>query len=114
MPDLRIFGWSPEGSREVLVRLLEPTSRWGRAGLHTGDRVVSMNGAAVTTWPEMRAQIIKLHIGDTMDVVVMRPAGRFATRVPVTGYDRPTVTITAMAEASPKQKAIRERWLSGW
>ena len=114
VPDLRIFGWSPEGSREVLVRLLEPTSSWGRAGLHTGDRIVSMNGAAVTTWPEMRAQIIKLHIGDTMDVVVMRPAGRFATRVPVTGYDRPTVMITAMAEASPKQKAIRERWLSGW
>ena len=45
---------------------------------------------------------------------VSRPSGQFATRVAVTGYDVPTVTVTNASDANLRQRAIRERWLSGW
>jgi hypothetical protein len=73
-----------------------------------------MNGSAVTTWPAMRTLLSPLHVGDTVSVVVRRPTGRFSTRVDLAPYDRPTVRLTPMAQVSPKQKAIRERWLEGW
>ena len=73
-----------------------------------------MNGAAITSWPELRTLLTSLHIGDTLAVVVSRPAGPFATRVSIVGYDRPDVKITPMADATARQRAIRERWMTGW
>jgi predicted metalloprotease with PDZ domain len=113
LADMRVFGYNPEGEAGMRLRLIEPTSAWGRAGLHTGDRVVSMNGAAVSTWPAMRSILSALRIGDTLAVVVNRPSGQVATRVAIMGYDRPTVRLTPLDRASPTQKSIRERWLQG-
>jgi predicted metalloprotease with PDZ domain len=114
LPDLRVVGFNREGSRDVYLRLFDPASAWGRAGLHSGDLIVSMNGAAITSWPELRSLLTSLHIGDTVAVVVSRPSGPFTTRVSVTGYDRPDVKLAAITDASAKQKAIRERWMQGW
>jgi predicted metalloprotease with PDZ domain len=113
LPDTRVYGYSMEGEPEMRFRLLDPASAWGRAGLHSGDRIVSMNGAAVTTWPAMRSILSALHIGDTLSVVVNQPSGRFVTKVGITGYDRPTAKLTALVDATPKQRAIREQWLRG-
>lgn len=112
--DLRLVGWSPEGSGVVRLRLLDPTSVWGRAGLHTGDRLVSMNDGAIASWPEMRTVIRGLHVGDSVRVIVARPSGQLATTVRVTGYDRSVVELTASARGTTRQAQIRERWLSGW
>jgi predicted metalloprotease with PDZ domain len=111
LTDMRIAGWNREGERELSLRLFDPASIWGRAGLHTGDRIVTMNGAAVTTWPEMRALLSALKIGDSVRVVVARPTGQFATTVTIAGYDRPIVKLTPIATASPKQIALRDRLL---
>jgi predicted metalloprotease with PDZ domain len=111
--DMRVVGFTRDGESELRMRVLDPASAWGRAGLHTDDRIVSLNGAPVTTWPAMRSVLSALHIGDTLAVVVRRPAGQFATRVNIVGYDRPTARLTPLAKASPKQTAIRERWLRG-
>jgi predicted metalloprotease with PDZ domain len=114
LTDLRISGFNREGERELTLRLFDPATAWGRAGLHTGDRIVTMNGASMTSWSELRAFLTALHIGDTVAVVVSRPSGNYTTRVNVTGYDRPVVKLTPIANASAKQHAIRERWLAGW
>ena len=50
--DLRIFGWEPPGERGVRLIINHPGSIWSRAGLASGDRLVSVNGTAVATWPE--------------------------------------------------------------
>ena len=55
----------------MLLRLFEPSSAWGRAGLHTGDRIVTMNGLAITSWPEMRAFVTKLRIGMEVRLVIV-------------------------------------------
>ncbi len=114
IPDLRVVGWNREGEQALSLRLLTPDGAWSRAGLRTGDRVVTMNGAAIRNWPELRALLRTQKVGDTVAVVVSRPAGQFITRVNLTGYDVPLVTLTPSPGASPKQRAIRERWLSGW
>ncbi|MEP6731517.1 MAG: hypothetical protein ABJE10_12795, partial [bacterium] len=109
----RLVGNSREGERGLRLRLLDPASAWGRAGLHTGDLVVSMNGAVVASWPELRSFLLSLHVGDIVHAIVSRAGGQFETRVTMSPYDRPVATLRPLADASPLQKAIREQWLAG-
>src|SRR5216117_1606566 len=73
--DLRIWGWEPQVERGVRLVISDPSSAWGRAGLHSRDQLVALNGVAVATWPELRAKLQSLHLGDTVRVQVRRPAG---------------------------------------
>ena len=106
--DLRIFGWEP-GDGGVRLTILHPGSIWARAGLHSRDRLVSMDGTPVTTWPELRARLQRLRMGDSVRIDVQRPPpeGRFSTTVVVSGFERPTVRI----EGTPNN--IGQAWVNG-
>ena len=97
--DLRIYGWEPDDGSLRLV-ISNPASIWGRAGLHSRDRLISMNGTAVNTWSELRGRLAALRMGDTVRVEVERPApaGRFVANVVVAGFDRPTVRIERIGQ----------------
>jgi predicted metalloprotease with PDZ domain len=112
-PDRRIFAWTPPGAKALDLLITDPSSAWGRAGLHTGDRVLSINGTAATTWPEFRGAIARARVGDTVRVEVRRPSGPWSTSVVVTGFDRPVVRIDEVPDATERQRALRTRWLSG-
>ena len=73
--DLRTRAWQPPEGGPLRMIVLNPASAWGRAGLHTGDRLVSINGQPMTTWPEVRAMLTGSRIGDTLQFEVTRPAG---------------------------------------
>ena len=90
-----------------------PESIWGRAGLHTGDKLVSVNGASARTWLELRGLLLKARRGDTMRIEVSRPSGPFKVAVPVLGYDRPVVRIETDPSASEKAMRLREAWMTG-
>jgi predicted metalloprotease with PDZ domain len=113
--DYRIRAWNPPGSDSTLSLLLnDPTSVWGRAGLHTGYRVVSVNSATPRTFMEFRRIIGDAQIGDTLRFVV-RPTPAAAPRavnVVVTGWVQPRVRITPLAGATQRQLRLREAWLS--
>lgn len=113
LADMRIRGYQPEHHEGLRLMLWNPASIWVRAGFHSGDRVVSMNGKPVTTWPEMRSIIGPLAIGDTLHVEVLRPAGPFAATVRIAGYDTPTVHIFEDPAATPEQKKLRTAWMEG-
>ena len=113
VPDRRIFAWVPPGERALSLLLTDPSSAWGRAGLHTGDRVVAVNGTPMVTWPELRGVIAQARVGDTVDVEVTRRTGPWRTKVVVTGYNRPAVRIREIAAATERQHALRARWLEG-
>ena len=110
--DLRIWGWDP-GDGSVRIAVSNPASIWGAAGLHSGDRLLRMNGAPVATWPELRARLQRLRLGDTVQVVVQRPAGPFTATVVVAGFERPTVTIVPAPSAGAGARRLGEAWLSG-
>jgi predicted metalloprotease with PDZ domain len=111
--DYRIFAWLPPGEDALSLLLTDPKSEWGRAGQHTGDRLVAVNGSPMTNWTDFRTLLRGLRIGDTVHFEVKRPAGARRTRVVVTGYNRPSVRIEEIPEATEPQRAMRERWLRG-
>jgi predicted metalloprotease with PDZ domain len=112
-PDRRIYAWLPPGERTLSLLLTDPSSVWVRAGLHTGDRLVAVNGSSVTTYPELRAAIARARIGDTVRVDVRRPAGAWQADVVVAGYERPTVRVEELAGTTEPQRALRTRWSTG-
>jgi predicted metalloprotease with PDZ domain len=110
LPDRRIVAWTPPGERALSLLLTDPSSAWGRAGLHTGDRLVALNGAPIATWPEFRTTVGRARVGDTVSVEVTRPAGPWRTKVVVTGYDRPVVRIEEIPDATARQRTLRAGW----
>lgn len=114
-PDLRIFVFITPEDSTLRVRLINPASSWRRAGLHTGDRLVSLDGQPVATSTDFRSWLGKIQIGDTARLVVARDGTTGATSdvtVVVTGYDRPAVTIGEVADATVEQRRLRAQWLS--
>jgi len=91
--DLRVFGYEPADGSGLKLVISNPASIWARAGLHSRDRLVAMNGAPVKTWSELRSRLTSLRMGDTVRMEVQREAGPFATTVRVTGFERATVRI---------------------
>ena len=111
--DLRIWGWEPPGERGVRVMISNPASVWGKAGLHSLDHLVSVNGTEVRTWPEFRAILGRAQIGDTLAFEVTRKTGPFRTTVKVAGYERPRVQILDRGTPTPAQLRLRRQWIEG-
>jgi predicted metalloprotease with PDZ domain len=111
--DLRIWGWEPRGERGVRLIISNPESIWGRAGLHSRDRLVSVNGAPVTTWPAFRTILNSLKIGDSVSFEVARAGGPYRTTVVMAGFQRPSVRIESLPNPTERQLAARAGWLKG-
>ena len=104
--DLRVWGFERDSTIRLVIN--NATSIWGRAGLHSRDRLVSVNGAAVKSWPELRGTLQALRMGDTVRVEVLRPAGPFVATVVVTGFERPTVRLERLPNATVAQRRLAE------
>jgi predicted metalloprotease with PDZ domain len=108
--DLRIAPLSTEG--EVILRIGNPQSAWGKAGLHTGDRLVSVDGRRVTSWSEFREWLRGLKVGDVGRLVVIRDGVSRTVEVRIDPYDVPRVSISERADATVRQKRLRQMWLA--
>jgi predicted metalloprotease with PDZ domain len=73
-PDLRIQAGQSAAAPGVLLNVLSPVTPLARAGYHTRDRVVSVNGTSIADVATFRRLVGALHIGDTLRVVVARGA----------------------------------------
>jgi predicted metalloprotease with PDZ domain len=114
VPDFRIRAWNAPPDSALSLLIGDPRSVWGQAGLHSRDRVVSVNGESPRTSQEFRQIIGRTHIGDTLRFVVQAPAAAARNvSVVVTGYDRPLVRIEPLAAATAKQRRLRDAWLNG-
>jgi predicted metalloprotease with PDZ domain len=111
-PDVRLSAFNAGDDPGLRLHLSNPASVWGRAGLHTGDQLVSLDGQSVTTATDFRSRLGKLHIGDIARVQVMRNGVVSQMSVFINGYDRPTVRIVETADATPEQLRLRTQWLT--
>jgi predicted metalloprotease with PDZ domain len=111
-PDLRVSAFNAAGDSALRLHLSNPASAWGRAGLHTGDRLVSLDGHPVATSTDFRTWLGKLHVGDTAQLEVKHDGAVSRVAVLVTGYDRPTVRIDEIADATSEQQRLRAQWLT--
>jgi len=111
--DWRIRAFQPSAQDTLRLLLFNPESIWARAGLNTNDRVLSVNGVAVKTWPEFRTQIAAVPLGGVARIEVVRASGRSIVDVMVTGYERSTVRIEEVPGATARQLRLREQWVEG-
>jgi predicted metalloprotease with PDZ domain len=111
--DLRVSAWAAPGDSLAALRVTRPESAWGRAGLHTGDRMLAVNGARPRDWPAFRALLSPLRLGDSVVVDVLRQNRPFHTTVIITGFDYPVVRLEEIPGATPRQRDLRDRWLRG-
>lgn len=109
--DTRIQPNAMSDSAGLVLRVYDPASAWGRAGLHSGDRLLTINGERITTWPAFRRILGNAALGDSLVVDARHDGKPVHTTVVVTGYQRPTVTIEPIASATPAARELRARWL---
>ncbi len=107
--DTRIYVWQPPGDSLFHLILTTPQSCWGRAGLHTNDAVLSINGHPILDRPSFYALIRALKPGDTVSFQLR--AG--AINVPVTGYQEPHASILPLTPQTAKTQMIFHNWMSG-
>jgi predicted metalloprotease with PDZ domain len=115
VPDHRLWAWTAPGDTLLSLLVNNPTTIWGQAGLHSGERLITFNGNSVRTWPEFRQALSSTRIGDVVHLVV-KPRGTAEARtvtVTVKGHDRPVVRIEEIPTATEKQVRLREAWLAG-
>jgi predicted metalloprotease with PDZ domain len=112
LPDTRIWAYAPKKRGPMRVMIQDPTSVWAKAGLHTGDEIVSFNSAPIDSIPEFRRAIRAVRLGDVVPVSIVRRGGPALLNVRVTGYDRVRVRIVEVPDATPPQRERRRLWLS--
>lgn len=102
----------PPGEPHPMLLVTNPATVWARASFHTRDRIAEVNGAPITSVADFRAVLQRLRIGDTVTMTVQRPTGPYRGTLVVTGYDRPTVRVEEIPEATERQKALRAAWVA--
>jgi predicted metalloprotease with PDZ domain len=112
LPDIRVWAYAPKKGGRMRVMIQDPTSVWAKAGLHTGDEIVSFNTAPVDSSQDLRRAIRALRLGDVVPVSIVRGGRPALVNVRVTGYDRVRVRIVEAPDATPPQRERRRLWLS--
>jgi len=107
--DLRVWPLSPGG--EVKLRITHPNSAWARAGLRSGDKLVSADGKLIPDWPAFRNWLRQLKIGDTGRLTIVRDGTSKTVEVPLSPYDVPTVRLAGLSDATPAQIGLRNAWM---
>ena len=111
--DLRVYAVDPVPGQRPRLVVTNPESSWGRAGLHTGDLIVSVNGQAVSRWLAFRAILGRLRVGDTTRMEVERAGKRVSATVVAAQLNRPVVRVEEMPNASVKAVRLRAAWVEG-
>ena len=112
-PDLRLYVWQPPGDSLFRLLITDPRSCWGRAGLHTGDAVLAMDGQPIKIRTSFYARRNTLHIGDTVSFQLRRQGRVQTVRVAVTGYTQVIAHILPAMDADSKSLTLFRQWNSG-
>jgi predicted metalloprotease with PDZ domain len=112
-PDVRVSAYSLPDEPAPRLKVWFPGTLWGRAGLHTGDRLESLNGAAIRDPQQFRDALARLRAGDTVRVSVRRESAQIEKTITVTGYERPTVRVEMRPDATAAQRRLLSQWMAG-
>jgi S1-C subfamily serine protease len=71
-PDLRVYSWQKPNEDFIRIAITNPQSCWGKAGLHTGDIIKSVNGIPTRTRSDFRQGIRDAKVGDTATMEIQK------------------------------------------
>ena len=113
IPDPRVYAWQRPNEMAVTVGIMEPNSCWGKAGLHIGDKIISINKKPIHSREDFWQTIRTLHMGDNLLMELETISGPKQITVVVSGYKQPELHIEQLQESSEKQKKLLVQWMSG-
>jgi predicted metalloprotease with PDZ domain len=112
LADTRVWAYPTRKNGHMRVWINDPSSAWGRAGLHSGDELISFNRAAIDSFPDFRRAFRAVQIGQTVPVSIVRRGQPLTVSVTVGGYDRVRVRVTELPSATPAQIERRKLWMA--
>jgi predicted metalloprotease with PDZ domain len=108
--DMRVFAWLMPDKKTVALKVLNPESCWGKAGLHTGDIILSVKGLAVVTPRDFHRVVRNVKPGEVMPMEIKKGDSIVKIIVTVTGYKNADVEITEIKNATFQQKQLLKAW----
>jgi predicted metalloprotease with PDZ domain len=111
-PDLRVYSWQKPGENFIRLGITNPTSCWAKAGLHTGDKLISVNGTIIGGARDLRQLIRDVKVGDTVKMEVEKPNGHSKVTVVIAGYLQPEVHISRLRASTEKETRLFNQWMS--
>ncbi|MFL5808166.1 MAG: PDZ domain-containing protein [Flavisolibacter sp.] len=112
-PDIRVHAYTSPDEKHVLLLIVNPTGIWKRAGLMTGDEMVTINGSAINTTRDFYSIIRRAKINDRLSVQVKRNGVLLKKEVWVLGYKYAAVVIEEIKTMSANQRKCLEQWKAG-
>jgi predicted metalloprotease with PDZ domain len=112
LPDLRVGTRMSNAGDALLLYPLDP-SAWKTAGLHSGDKLVELNGLLMHKESDFWSALKKVHMGEHLSLKVLRNGVVQDLNVPVESYEALDVSLRELADSTPGQKAIYETWAQG-
>ncbi len=112
--DMRTYAFQKENDTTIYLAIMDPESIWGKAGLHTGYRLISVNDKPIRNTREYRMYLAEAKMGDSIIIKVMRPTGLYSATVLITGYKRAEIIIEELPAVTEKQKRLRNQWMEGY
>ncbi len=98
LPDTRVYIWQPVGDTVFRIGMTHPGSCWVKAGLHTGDKVLAINGSQIKSRQDFNQALHRIEIGDTIIVQLRRAAGIENVPVAITGVLAPVVHLRVIRQ----------------
>lgn len=112
LSDLRVGAYS-EDENTVFLEIMEPTGIWAKAGLNSGDALLSINGIPVNGTREFYSQIRKAKINEKIVVELKRNNVLLKKTVVMVGYKQPEIKIEEIKNPSGKQIRLLSQWKDG-
>ena len=110
LPDTRVFAYQSPDQKQILIGITNPQSSWGKAGLHTGDEVLSLNDSAIKTPADFYTPIRAAKIGDRFTVIIKRKGQTIPINIIMREYKIALATIKQIEQLTTKQKRLFQQW----
>jgi predicted metalloprotease with PDZ domain len=113
MADNSGYAWQKPGDSLVRIGITDPLGAWGKAGLHTGNLLLTLNGYPLKTTQDFRTIMDSISPGQLMSV-----SWRISN-MPVRGSILfgpqlvPEAKVNLLPQLSAKQKKLLARWEAG-
>ena len=111
--DLRIYTLDTDDESIVRLAITDPGGIWGKAGVHTGDRLTAMNGVPIQRRDDFWRLIRKVQLGDTVKLQLLRPSGHWQTTVVVGTYKQAVIRLRQLDNITERQMKLRREWTEG-
>jgi predicted metalloprotease with PDZ domain len=117
LPDLRVvIDFTLAGAPRLVIR--DSATPWAKAGLRTGDRLLTIGGEPVRAFQDFRRAVSRVRVDNTeltssIPVEIERQGQRMRVSVAVLGYRRARVRLVDAEVVTPTERARRDLWLRG-